>query len=730
MTRARDIANLGEDKATLAAYVDTGVTDTDLERIDVTTEGTTEASKVVTADASGHVTYAGEIRGPATFVVDPATVGDATGLLHVKGGLQVDGTTTTLNSTTLTVDDKNIELGSVDTPSDTTADGGGITLKGATDKTISWTNSTDSWDFNQGINVTSGNVGIGTTAPAVALEVIDKSNLETVAGFGADDDGTAFISVRTAETQNNLAGLTFSVGTATPTGVGSSASIGHVLGKVVNSGGPLHGELQFHTNYSDSITQKMVITDTGNVGIGTTSPSAGNLLHVYNNTATTASAIKIENATANYNAALQLKTTVADWDIGSNINAPAGSFELYERTSGSAGSRFTIAPGGKVGIGTTSPGVAYRILGASAAALTLYSDTNWGARYEVGGAHSTDDNVLGAYTFINTDNTDASGATGRIVGGMAAAYQGSSSNASDDSGADLVFYTKPEGGNMASVMTLNGAGNVGIGTTAPANDLEIGAYSGDKTLCLTSGENGNTYLRMNDGEESQGYYIQSVGSASIAGMLFHIGNRWGSDSPLMSIKGDGKVGIGTTDPAGTLHLQAPSGGDVELYFYADAGANPNDKWKFKNSYATNNLELVNNGTSRFSVSPSGVFVGGASADISDERLKENITSISDPLKKITALKGRTFTWKASANMISGTQYGLIAQELETVLPELVLNENGIRSFDKDGNLKPDESRFNKEEDEYAKSVSMTGCIPIIIEALKELSVKVEALENA
>ena len=47
----------------------------------------------------------------------------------IAGNLTVSGTTTTVNSTTMTVDDKNLELGSVTTPSDTTADGGGITLK-------------------------------------------------------------------------------------------------------------------------------------------------------------------------------------------------------------------------------------------------------------------------------------------------------------------------------------------------------------------------------------------------------------------------------------------------------------------------------------------------------------------------------------------------------------------------------------------------------------------------
>jgi hypothetical protein len=69
--------------------------------------------------------------------------------LTVTGDLTVNGTTTTINSTTLTVDDKNIVLGDVETPTDTTADGGGITLKGATDKTFNWVDSTDSWTSSE-----------------------------------------------------------------------------------------------------------------------------------------------------------------------------------------------------------------------------------------------------------------------------------------------------------------------------------------------------------------------------------------------------------------------------------------------------------------------------------------------------------------------------------------------------------------------------------------------------
>jgi len=75
--------------------------------------------------------------------------------ITIDGNLTVNGATTTVNSTTLTVDDKNIELGSTASPTDSTADGGGITLKGATDKTILWENDTDSWNFNQNIETST-----------------------------------------------------------------------------------------------------------------------------------------------------------------------------------------------------------------------------------------------------------------------------------------------------------------------------------------------------------------------------------------------------------------------------------------------------------------------------------------------------------------------------------------------------------------------------------------------
>jgi hypothetical protein len=84
-------------------------------------------------------------------------IGVATGTsLTLSGDLTVNGTTTTINSTTVTVDDKNLELGSSAEPTDAGADGGGITLKGATDKTFNWIDATDAWTSSENMNLLTG----------------------------------------------------------------------------------------------------------------------------------------------------------------------------------------------------------------------------------------------------------------------------------------------------------------------------------------------------------------------------------------------------------------------------------------------------------------------------------------------------------------------------------------------------------------------------------------------
>jgi len=84
----------------------------------------------------------------------PNWTGTATGVnLTLSGDLQVNGTTTTINTTTLQVEDKNIEIGKVSSPSDTTADGGGWSLLGATTKTFNWVNATDAWTSSEHIHL-------------------------------------------------------------------------------------------------------------------------------------------------------------------------------------------------------------------------------------------------------------------------------------------------------------------------------------------------------------------------------------------------------------------------------------------------------------------------------------------------------------------------------------------------------------------------------------------------
>ena len=125
------------------------------------------------------------------------------GSLFVGGDLTINGTTTTINSVTLTVDDKNIELGSVSSPSDVTAEGGGITLKGATDKFINWYTGTG-WSSSESLNLASGNAyKINNTA------VLSASSLGTgVTNSSLTALGTITTGVWTGTTITGLYGGT------------------------------------------------------------------------------------------------------------------------------------------------------------------------------------------------------------------------------------------------------------------------------------------------------------------------------------------------------------------------------------------------------------------------------------------------------------------------------------------------------------------------------------------
>jgi hypothetical protein len=106
-------------------------------------------------DATGTVALVADVAALSGATFTGAVSGTS---LVLSGDLTVNGTTTTVNSVTVTVDDKNIELGSVATPTDAGADGGGITLKGTTDKTFNWVDATDAWTSSENMNLLTGKV--------------------------------------------------------------------------------------------------------------------------------------------------------------------------------------------------------------------------------------------------------------------------------------------------------------------------------------------------------------------------------------------------------------------------------------------------------------------------------------------------------------------------------------------------------------------------------------------
>ena len=122
-------------------------------KLDVFAATTSAELRTVISDETG---TGGLVFADTPTLVTP-NIGVATGTsLTLSGDLTVNGTTTTINSTTVTVDDKNLELGSSASPTDAGADGGGITLKGATDKTFNWIDATDAWTSSENMNLLTG----------------------------------------------------------------------------------------------------------------------------------------------------------------------------------------------------------------------------------------------------------------------------------------------------------------------------------------------------------------------------------------------------------------------------------------------------------------------------------------------------------------------------------------------------------------------------------------------
>jgi hypothetical protein len=145
-----------------------GATDNDFETILTVVDPTADRT-ITFPNATGTVALAENVAALSGATFTGAISGTS---LTLSGDLTINGTTTTINSTTLTVDDKNIVLADGNT-SDASADGGGITLSGATSKTFNWVDATDAWTSSEHMNLLTGkSYKINNTAISAALPAL------------------------------------------------------------------------------------------------------------------------------------------------------------------------------------------------------------------------------------------------------------------------------------------------------------------------------------------------------------------------------------------------------------------------------------------------------------------------------------------------------------------------------------------------------------------------------
>ena len=119
-----------------------------------------------------NIITAGYLRGPASFVIDPAAFGDDTGTVVIAGNLQVDGVQTIINSTTVSIDDLNLTLAS-GAANASAANGAGITIDGAS-ATFTYVSASDRWTMNKDLaadlvgNVTGNVTGSAGTVTSLS----------------------------------------------------------------------------------------------------------------------------------------------------------------------------------------------------------------------------------------------------------------------------------------------------------------------------------------------------------------------------------------------------------------------------------------------------------------------------------------------------------------------------------------------------------------------------------